>query len=71
MMDVNREAAVRMQQKMMFFRPPLPVFNVGDAIELQVRAGMVQRGTLLRCLSRATCHASTHTPHPTPSTPTR
>jgi hypothetical protein len=37
MADITREAAVRMQQKMLYFRPPMPAFRVGDAIEIQVR----------------------------------
>lgn len=35
MAEISREADVRMAQKMLYFRPAFPAFNVGDAVELQ------------------------------------
>ena len=37
MAEVNKESWARMQLKMAAFRPPLPDFNPGDAVEIQVR----------------------------------
>ena len=42
MAAISRESTARMAQKMMYFRPPMPAFNVGDAVELQVRCMAVQ-----------------------------
>ena len=52
MADVNRISWLAMQEKMTRFRPALPAFNVGDAVEIQVSA---------------ICHAGTsHSHHATP-----
>jgi hypothetical protein len=37
MAEINKEAWARMRIKMAAFRPPLPDFNPGDAVEIQVR----------------------------------
>lgn len=36
MADVDRDSRLRMKMKLADFRPPLPDFNVGDAVEINV-----------------------------------
>ena len=58
MAAINSDAVARMAVKMALFRPPLPDFNVGDAIEIEYAQELAEvkplpiRGTVMGKLKR-------------------
>ena len=62
MADVKHESWLRMQDKLAAIRPPFPPFNVGDAVEIQVRGARANHGG---CVSRVRSRRCPP-PHTTP-----